>query len=207
MTDEELNKNLDKYISQRRASGYSPAVDKKIELTKEQEAELKMAKADRTVVIEKVPWWKKVFIKEPVKEEEFKEELEEELTGEIKEELEEIDKEEDNIEERRTGIIGAFIDKLKFIYGSKTRDKDFSGEEALEEIEYSEKPIKVEVYKTRANKEIKEVMIVMDKLLQSLPRGVKEEFAKTKDYELYKHVFKKYGIKSGTAIDEFELKK
>jgi pyruvate/oxaloacetate carboxyltransferase len=142
------------------------------------------------------PVWSKMFGKAPTPKEEVKEEIKEDImekaaeadekiAPEDKKDLEHMEgeiveahEEEEEIEERREGVLKRFFKKL-----------NFSGNKP-EEDEQEEVPEQG----TEDEEEMKDFLKNMHTWITQLPPETLKEFKESKDFELYTKVLKKYNL-------------
>ena len=231
MANQDLNKSLDSYIeAKRKQEGqYRPFFRRKQKseelssekkLSKEEEEHLKYSEEDSPVVIEKQPWYKRIFnftkseklSTDDDDEKDFKEEDHHvaQLEDEFEQEMQSAHEEEKS-SDTGPGFFESLGSKIKGLFSSDKvqHEEEISDEVPEEELGYQTydnsqevdtqikqgKYTKLRLYRPRLKSDIKNVLTITDNLLAKLPKDEKIKFMQSKDFELYKSVFKRYGIK------------
>ncbi|MBR9693001.1 hypothetical protein GOV07_03670 [Candidatus Woesearchaeota archaeon] len=192
-----INKDLDKYLSGRRAkeegTGLFSIKRKKPKPVKEEPQEVPEGlKTDSVHVLEdrEPTLWERLFKKE---EEIVTEDLsEEEMTRleAMEVEIERVEAAEEahpemveELEEVRESLIDRFLNTLRGFQHRRRMDRK------AEELEY----IAEEVV-PRIDEDVKRVLKLVHKWLAKLPKRARDDFKKSNDFIEYKNLLEKYGV-------------
>lgn len=188
-----INKDLDKYLSGRRAKSEKRFFSRPpIKIVKEEEQPVpEDMKSDEVHVFDKEQgFWDRLLggKKEVVEEDLSQEEMERLEAMEV--EIEKVERVEEEhpemmaeLEEVREGLLDKFFNLFR---GYERRHKMADRAAQLEAAE--------EAVVTRMDEDVKHVLKLVHKWLGKLPKRQKEEFKKSKDFQQYKELLEKYGV-------------